>query len=95
MSRKITLKLGKYDTVTITTPNRTAMPVATLKRLVLHRRPDGELVVSKQTPIAAGYGRSLRAAVLGLAYKSARRIGGYQDSYLTEDFADPSGDKVG
>jgi hypothetical protein len=89
------MKLGRRDTVQIKTPDRTAMPLATLKRLVLYRRPDGELVVSRETPIAAGYGRSLRAAVLGLPYKSARRIAGDQDSYLINDFVDPSGDKTG
>jgi hypothetical protein len=90
MSRKITMKLGKYDTVEITIPNRTVLPLVTLRKLVLYRQ-GGDLVISKQTPIAAGYGRSLRAAILGMHYKVARRIGGSIYSFLPEDFQDPSG----
>ena len=92
MARKITLKLGKRDTVTIDVPARTVMPLASLKRLVLYWQ-GGDLVVSKQTPIAAGYGRSLRAAILGLHYKVARRIGGSATSFLPENFQDPSGER--
>lgn len=92
MARKITMKLGRSDTIQITVPDRTALPLATLKRLTLVW--DGELHVSCNTPVGAGYGRSLRAIVLGLPYKSARRINRDVTSFLYEDFADPSGDKV-
>lgn len=92
MSRKITMKLGRSDTIEITVPNRTALPLSTLKRLTLVWQ-DGELSVSCNTPVGAGYGRSLRAIVLGLPYKSARRITSYATSFLYEDFADPSGDR--
>lgn len=93
MSRQITMKLGKRDSITIITPDRTALPIATLKRLVLYRDRTGELVISKTTPIGGGYGRSLRAAVLGLPYKCARRVFGAINSFHYNDFMDPSGDR--
>lgn len=78
--------------ITLTVPGRTAMPVATLQKLILVRQGN-EWSISPATPVAAGYGRSLRACILGLSYKSARRISGSMNSYLHENFQDPSGER--
>ena len=94
--RKLTLRLGRNDQVTITVPDRTALPLRTLAKLVLHWETVGgreELRVSPSTAVAAGYGRSLVAAILGLNYKSARRISRMKTSFTFEDFADPSSEK--
>lgn len=90
--RTLNLRVGRDRSITLTVPSRTAMPVATLKKLVLVRQGN-EWAVSKHTPVAAGYGRSLRACILGLAYKSSRRISGSMNSYLQENFQDPSGER--
>lgn len=82
----------RRGSITLTVPARTALPTATLKKLILVRQGN-EWTVSHQTPVAAGYGRSLRAMILGLSYKSARRISGSMNSYLQENFQDPSGER--
>lgn len=90
--RTLNLRWGRDGSITLTVPGRTALPVATLKKLVLVKQ-NGEWVVACNTPVAAGYGRSLRAMILGLAYKSARRISGSANSFLAENFQDPSGER--
>ena len=96
MARKIKMTLENGKSVTITTPARTALPASTLERIRLmwqrypNALPDWELRISASTPIGAGYGRSLRAAILGLPYKNARRISDDPQSFTFEDFNDPS-----
>lgn len=90
--RTLSLRVGRSDSITLTVPGRTALPLASLKKLSLVKQA-GEWTIAPSTPVGAGYGRSLRAAILGLPYKSARRISGSCNSYLPENFQDPSGDR--
>ena len=89
MSRTLSFRTGRDTSVNLTVPARTALPVSSLKRLLLTRQ-NGEWTIAASTPIGGGYGRSLRAAILGLSYKSARRISGGMNSYLLKNFQDPS-----
>lgn len=103
MSRKIVMKLENGAPITIIGPTRPHLPASTYERIRLcwelvqsvRGAPDRwELRISPQTPIGGGFGRSLRAALLGLNYKMARRISGSPTSFLLENFSDPSAVKV-